>query len=100
MGLGIRFVIGHSTDRAAEAAVAVEQQQHGDMMRLDLQVMMSPPALPARAPLAAGQHGNNWAWPTAPRLAGCGGRCAPVGGLPAAGQQDSRLLPGSGGGLP
>lgn len=32
----VRFVIGHSTDAAAEAAVAAEEAAHGDFLRLNL----------------------------------------------------------------
>lgn len=32
----MRFVIGRSPDPAADAALAAEEEEHGDMLRLDL----------------------------------------------------------------
>lgn len=35
-GIRVRFVIGHSTDPAQEAAIEAEEAAHGDFLRLDL----------------------------------------------------------------
>ncbi|KDD72366.1 galactosyltransferase, partial [Helicosporidium sp. ATCC 50920] len=36
-GLVVRFVMGHSPDAALEAAVAAEEEAHGDFLRLDME---------------------------------------------------------------